>query len=68
MTIEQQVFAQEAVDMPTFQADLAQRGLALVVSRNVTARDAADRQQPFNLSVPGGGRLLVSQRPRPPQR
>ena len=30
MTIEQQVFAQEAVDMPTFQADLAQRGLALV--------------------------------------
>ena len=53
-TIEQQVFASESVDMPTFQADLAQRGLALVVSRNVTARDAADKQQPYNLAVPGG--------------
>jgi len=53
-TIEQQVFASESVDMPTLQADLAQRGLALVVSRNVTARDAADKQQPYNLSVPGG--------------
>jgi hypothetical protein len=53
-SIEQQVFASESVDLPTFQADLAQRGLALVVSRNVTARDAADRQQPYNLAVPGG--------------
>jgi hypothetical protein len=52
--IEQQVFADEGVDLPTFQADLAQRGLALVVSRNVTARDAADKQQPYNLRVPGG--------------
>jgi hypothetical protein len=52
--IEQQVFAQEGVDLPTFQSDLAQRGLALVVSRNVTARDAADKQQPYNLAVPGG--------------
>jgi hypothetical protein len=52
--IEKQVFADEAVDLPTFQADLAQRGLALVVSRNVTARDVADKQQPYNLQVPGG--------------
>jgi hypothetical protein len=52
--IEQQVFTEEGVDLPTFQADLAQRGLALVVSRNVTARDAADKQQPYNLQVPGG--------------
>ena len=52
--VEAGVFAEEGVDLPTFQADLAQRGLALVVSRNVTARDAADRQQPFNLNVPGG--------------
>src|SRR5262249_33893249 len=27
--------------------------LALVVSRNVTTRDAADRQQPFNLRIAG---------------
>ena len=52
--IEQQVFAEEGVDLTTFQADLAARGVALVVSRNVTARDDADKQQPYNLSVPGG--------------
>jgi hypothetical protein len=52
--IEANVFAEEGVDLPTFQAELAQRNLALVVSRNVTARDAADKQQPYNLSVPGG--------------
>jgi List-Bact-rpt repeat protein/hydrazine synthase alpha subunit-like protein len=52
--VEQQVFAEEGIDLPTFQADLAQRGVALVVSRNVTARDAADKQQPYNLQVPGG--------------
>lgn len=57
-TIEQQVFAEEGVDLPTFQADLAQRGLALVVSRNVTARDGADKQQPYNLQVPGGPQSL----------
>ncbi len=52
--IEQQVFVEEGVDLPTFQADLAARSIALVVSRNVTARDEADKQQPYNLSVPGG--------------
>ncbi len=52
--IEQQVFSDEGVDLPTFQADLAQHNLALVVSRNVTARDGADKQQPYNLNVPGG--------------
>jgi hypothetical protein len=52
--IEQQVFAEEGIDLPTFQADLAQRNVALCISRNVTARDAADKQQPYNLRVPGG--------------
>ena len=52
--IEQQVFTDEGVDLSTFQADLSQRGIALVISRNVTARDDADKQQPYNLSVPGG--------------
>ncbi len=56
--IEQQVFAEEGVDLPAFQADLAARGLALSVSRNVTARDAADKQQPYNLQVPGGARTV----------
>ena len=33
---------------------LEERDLALIVSRDVTTRDHADRQQPFNLRVPGG--------------
>jgi hypothetical protein len=37
-----------------FKAYLAQHNLALAVTRNVTSRDNADRQQPFNLRVPGG--------------
>ena len=56
--LEQQVFAEEGFDLPTFQADLQARDLALVISRNVTARDAADKQQPFNLRVPGGVQTL----------
>ncbi|MBL6750811.1 MAG: choice-of-anchor D domain-containing protein [Nevskia sp.] len=32
---------------------LQQRGLAMIVSRNVTERDRADLQQPFNLRVTG---------------
>jgi hypothetical protein len=51
---EAAVFAQAGVDVAQFQAWMRQRGLALSVSRNVTARDAVDRQQPFNLRVPGG--------------
>jgi hypothetical protein len=56
--IEQQVFAEENVDLATFQADLVQRNLALCISRNVTARDVADKQQPYNLRVPGGTNSL----------
>ena len=51
---ELQIFQQEGVDPAAFTADLAARGLALVVSRNVTRRDSDDLQQPFNLSIPGG--------------
>ena len=51
---EAQVFADENVDPEAFRSYLADRELALVVSRNVTTRDALDRQQPFNLRVPGG--------------
>jgi hypothetical protein len=50
---EQQVFAQEGVDVPTFQEYLRVNNLALVVSHNVTKRDRADRQQPFNLRIAG---------------
>ena len=48
------VFASAAVDVGAFRDYLAGRNLALIVSRDVTTRDDADRQQPFNLAVPGG--------------
>ena len=52
--VETQVFAQAGVDIDTFKTFLRDNALALIVSRNVTQRDRADRQQPFNLAVPGG--------------
>ena len=48
---EARVFREEGVDVDAFQRDLAAKNLALVVSRDVTTRDAADKQQPFNLRV-----------------
>jgi hypothetical protein len=51
---EAQVFAEAGVDPARFRAFLRERGLGLLVSRDVTARDDADRQQPFDLRVPGG--------------
>ena len=55
---EAQLFLQAGVNPSVLSADLEERGLALIVSRNVTTRDAGDRQQPFNLSVPGGEETL----------
>ncbi len=52
---EQQVFADEGVDPEQFRRDLAERGLALLVVRDVTTRDIHDRQQPFNLHVADSG-------------
>jgi hypothetical protein len=50
---ELRVFREEGVDVEAFKRDLAAKNLALVVSRDVTTRDAADKQQPFNLRVAG---------------
>ena len=47
------VFASEGVDVALFQKYLRVNNLALVVSHNVTKRDRADRQQPFNLRIAG---------------
>jgi hypothetical protein len=57
---EAKIFRDEGVDPQQFAASLASRNLALIVSRNVTARDAADRQQPYNLRVAGGGAQHVT--------
>ena len=53
--IEAQVFTDEGVDLPVMQDWLRTNNLALLISRNITARDRADREQPFNLRVPGAG-------------
>ena len=50
---EARVFREEGVDPETFRADLRKRGLAAVVTRDVTRRDRADKQQPYNLRMPG---------------
>jgi hypothetical protein len=55
---EAQAFAAEQVNVAQFRNFLRARGLALLVMRNVTTRDLADRQQPFNLRVPGGTQTL----------
>ncbi len=51
---EASVFADTGVSAADFKAFLARHGLAAMVVRDATTRDAADRQQPFNLRVPGG--------------
>lgn len=50
---ERLAFATSKVDEVAFRRWLAQRSLAVIVSRNVTSRDRNDRQQPFNLRVAG---------------
>ena len=55
---EQQVFDEQGVDVATFQTYLRQKNLALMVAHNVTTRDDADKQQPFNLRIPGGTQTL----------
>ncbi len=57
---EAQVFAEAGVDPVRFRAFLRERGLGVLVGRNVTARDDADRQQPYDLRVPGGVQTVGS--------
>jgi len=56
---EAKIFREENVDPAAFRANIASRNLALIVSRNVTARDAADKQQPYNLRVAGSATQKV---------
>lgn len=57
--IEAQVFADAGVPVADFRNYLTANKLALIVARNVTTRDDFDRQQPFNLRVPGGGAQTI---------
>ena len=53
-TPEASVFSDEQVNVAAFRDYLESQKLALIVSRDVTTRDRADKQQPYNLRVPGG--------------
>ena len=53
-------FSAENVNPAAFIADLRARGLAVIVIRDATGRDRADKQQPYNLRVPGGKQTLGS--------
>ena len=52
-TPELQIFSEENVNVTQFENYLKDNNLAVIVMRDVTTRDAADRQQPFNLQVAG---------------
>jgi len=52
-TPEMAAFAAAGVEMANFQTYLRTHNLALIVSRDVTTRDHADHQQPFNLKIAG---------------
>lgn len=51
---EQQILAAAGVDETLLERWLEDRGLALMVSRNLTTRDRTDQSQPNNLTVAGG--------------
>lgn len=53
-------FTAANVDLQQFRQYLIDRNLAVIVSRDVTTRDKADTQQPFNLRVPGGTSHIVN--------
>ena len=50
---ELEILAQEDVPLSKLTSYLVQNDMALLVSRDVTTRDEADLQQPFNLRVVG---------------
>ena len=48
------MFSQAGVSEDKLRTWMVQNNLAVAVARNVTTRDDLDKQQPFNLQVPGG--------------
>lgn len=58
--IEQAIFAEQEVDPASFERFLKRNNLAMIVTRDVTSRDDADRQQPFNLHVSNTSKQTIS--------
>ncbi len=50
---EQAIFTQESVDINALKGFMTSNNLALIISRNLTTRDKADKQQPYNLRITG---------------
>lgn len=50
---EKAVLDEEQVDIAALKAYMTKNNLALIVSRNLTTRDQADKQQPTNLRIAG---------------
>ena len=53
-TPEASILQEEGVNEAQLRSWLTTNNLALIVTRNNTSRDQGERQQPFNLQVPGG--------------
>ncbi len=62
-TPEASILQEEQINESELRAWLAKNNLALIITRNQTARDAADLSQPFNLQVPNGVKTLSTDRP-----
>ena len=56
---EHQVLAEQGITPQRLQDYLRANDLALIVSHDVTTRDHADKQQPFNLRVAGGSAQTI---------
>jgi hypothetical protein len=57
---EHDVFTEVGVNETAFRTWLKAQDLALIVTRNHTARDRGDKLQPFNLRVPGGVQTVAA--------
>lgn len=60
---ERAVLAEEQVGEQQLREWLVRNELALIVTRDQTSRDRAERQQPFNLRVPGGKQTTAPDTP-----
>jgi hypothetical protein len=60
---ERAVLAEEHVDEAALRAWLIRHDQALIITRDQTSRDRAERQQPYNLRVPGGVQTVASDMP-----
>ncbi|MFN4255929.1 MAG: GEVED domain-containing protein [Saprospiraceae bacterium] len=58
--IEQALFDSAGVDLKAFKKFLRRQNMAMLVTRDVTSRDDADEQQPFNLKVWGSTHQTVN--------